>query len=250
MEIRTFLCRLCVVPLVAAAFGAWAATPQPAYPEIEYASPEQSVWTTHLNANGEVDNPLKRVAEAIFAKAGMPWRYRTYPASRLFRYIEAGQSQFSILVRAPSLAECCLFSRKPIASVEIRVYRRAGVPPVQRREDLAGKQVIAILGYTYGGLAAFLADERNRIGLHLTNTHQSAFRMLQAGRADYVIDYAGPAEEVIAGERMGPVAFDTLIRQDVHLVLSKTYPDAQRVMERLETIAETLNVPALMSANR
>lgn len=218
------------------------------YPEIEYASPDQSVWTTRTNAQGEPDNPLRQVAEALFAQAGIPWHSTTFPAPRLFRYLQNGSTQFSMLVKAPALQECCLFSRKPVAVAEIRAYRRAATAPLRGAPDLAGKQVITIRGYSYGGLIDFLADEKQQVTNNVAGSHVSAFRMLDSGRAQYLIDYAGPASEVLAAERIEGMAYDVLSRQDVYLVLSKSYPDAQAVMHRLEAIAETLDVEGMLGA--
>ena len=211
-------------------------------PEIEYASPDQSVWTTRVNERGEPDNPLFHVAAKLFAKAGIAWHPKSYPASRMFSYLQDGTAQFSMLVKAPALQDCCLFSKKSVTTAEIRAYRRADTAPVKVKEELAGKQVITIRGYSYGGLNNFLMDERHHVTTHVTQSHASAFRMLANGRADYVIDYAGPASEVLAAERIEGVAFDVLSRQDIHLVLSKSYPDAQNVMDRLESIAATLDL--------
>lgn len=244
--------RICWLALLAAGLSGPAAADATAkkYPEIEYASPDQSVWTTKINAQGEPDNPLSRVAAALFARAGIPWHGKSYPASRVFAYLQDGTAHFSMLVKAPALQDCCLLSGAPVTRAEIRAYRRAGSAPVRTKEDLAGKRVITIRGYSYGGLAAFLADERNRVSTNVTQTHSSAFRMLENGRADYVIDYAGPASETLAAEGIGGVAFDLLSRQDVHLVLSKAYPDAPKVMQRLEAIAATLAVEELLAGRK
>ncbi len=218
-----------------------------ASPEIEYASPDQSVWTTRVKGDGEPDNPLLRVAGALFGRAGIPWHGKSYPASRLFAYLQDGTAQFSMLVRVPALQDCCLFSKKLVTNAEIRVYRRAGTAPIKVKEDLAGKSVITIRGYSYGGLVNFLADERNHVTNNVTQAHASAFRMLESGRADYVIDYAGPANEVLWSEPIAGINFDVLTRQEVYLVLSRTYPDAQGVMDRLEAIVATLDVEGLIS---
>lgn len=226
----------------------WAANPvKQDAATIEYASPDQSVWTTRTLENGEPDNPLKAVAAALFSRAGIPWKATTYPASRMFGNLQNGTAQFSMLVKAPALQACCLFSKKPVTTAEIRAYRRAGTPSIKGREGLVGQQVIAIRGYSYGGLAAFLSDPQNRITTHDTQAHASAFRMLANGRADYLIEYAGPAAEVLSAEPIAGIAFDVLSRQDVHLVLSKNYPDAAQVMQRLEAIAATLDVEALLT---
>jgi len=218
--------------------------------EIEYASPDQSVWTTHTNSQGEPDNPLTSVAAALFAKAGIPWHSRAYPAARMFKYLQDGTAQFSILVRSPSLRECCLLSRKPLTVVEIRAYHRAGTAPIASVSDLLGKSIITIHGYSYGGLLTPLDEERNRTGNNLPLTHAAAFHMLAQERADYVIDYAGPASEVLAATPIPGLRSELLSRQEVFLVLSRQYPGAERLMNRLENIAETLDVDALIRRGR
>lgn len=209
-------------------------------PEIEYASPDQSVWTTRRNARGEPDNPLSGYAGTLFARAGLRWHGSVYPAARLFRHLQDGKAQFSILVRAPALEQCCLFSRKPVAAAEIRVYFIDGKTPVRSPAELAEKPVITIHGYSYGGLLTFIADQKNRVINHTANSHQAAFAMLAQGRADYLIDYEGPASEVLAAAPIAGLRSELLARQEVFLVLSKTYPDAEKLMARLEAIAETL----------
>lgn len=219
-------------------------------PEIEYAAPEQSVWTTRFGPGGQLNNPLFPVATALFSRAGIPWHARSYPAARMFRYLEEGKAHFSILVRSPALSDCCLLSRKPVASTDIRVYHLERLPPVRALQDLQGKSVIVIHGYSYGGLLAALSEGPSPITPQLAMTHSAAFRMLQGGRADYVVDYAGPAGEVLADAPIPGVRWENLSRQEVFLVLSRAYPDAPRVMARLESILDTLDVDRLMRSPR
>ncbi len=217
--------------------------------EIEYGSPDQSVWTTKLNERGEPDNPLLSLANVLFAKANIPWHGKTYPAARLFKYLQDGTTQFSMLVKAPTLQACCLWSKNPVTAAEIRVYRLGNTVPVKTLEEMIGKNVITIRGYSYGGLRTFIADEKNRIQNNDSPSHAAAFRMLTSGRADYLIDYAGPAAEVLVSDPAVGIRSDLLLRQDVHLVLSKSYPDAATVMARLENIAASLDIPAILKAH-
>lgn len=226
--------------------AAMAATKAAAEPRtMEYSYPDQSVWTTRLDARGEPDNPLLRLAAPLFQQAGIPWRARGLPAARLFEYLSDGQTDFSMLVRGPALEKCCLISKRPVAGTELRVYRRKGLPPVAAKEDLAGKEVITVHGYSYGNILAFIKNPANRVGNNGTVSHESAFAMLERGRADYLLDYAGPAQEVLAAHPIKDLEFDVIDRLDVHLILSRTYPDAAAVMTRLETIAETLRVEGI-----
>ena len=235
--------RLLTAGLLAALLGqgAMAADAAP-LKELEYSYPDQSIWTTRLDKNGEPDNPLLRLAATMFSKAGISWRAKSYPAARLFSYLQDGTAQFSILVKSPSLEACCLFSAKPVATTELRAYRRANTPPIRSKEDLVGKEVIAIHGYSYAGLLTFLKDPANRIGNNSTVSHDSAFVMLERGRADYLLDYAGPATEVLAAHPVKDLEYDVVSRLDVYLILARSYPDAAVVMSHLEAIADTLSV--------
>lgn len=238
---------LLVTILIAQTHSAQAQSSRPN--EIEYASPDQSVWTTKLNEQGGPDNPLLSVASALFAKAGIPWHGKSYPATRLFKNLQDGISQFSMLVKVPALQECCLWSKKPVTTAEIRVYRLNDKAPIKTFEDLTGKTVITIRGYSYGGLRNFINDEKNRVANNESPTHAAGFKMLANGRADYLIDYAGPATEILASEPLSGIQSDTLLRQDVYLVLSKTWPEAAKVMAQLEIIAGSLDIPAIIKAH-
>lgn len=209
--------------------------------ELEYAYPDQSVWTTKVDEHGDPENPLLRLAAAIFDKAGIPWHGRRYPAARMFNYLSDGTAEFSMLVKAPSLTECCLQSKAPVASTELRVYYMPDRAPIRTKEDLIGKRIITIRGYSYGSLLSFLSDPANGITTNPAIKHDAAFAMLEAGRGDYLLDYHGPAYEVLNEHPMPSIRFSTLSRLDVHLVLAKAYPDAKNVMARLESIVETLN---------
>lgn len=231
--------------LGAAASGVMAAEPR----TIEYSYPDQSVWTTRLDSKGEPDNPLLRLAEPLFKQAGIPWRARGLPAARMFEYLGNGQTDFSMLVKNPALEKCCLISKNPVAGTELRVYRRKTQPPISSQADLAGKEVITIHGYSYGRLLNFIKDPANRIGNNSAISHESAFTMLDRGRADYLLDYTGPAEEVLAEHPIRDLEFDVISRLDVHLILNRAYPDAEAVMARLEAIAETLRVDGIPGVN-
>lgn len=246
LSFQPLLARLALLMCVGLSLAAFAADDASQSVEIEYGSPDQSVWTTRTDATGQPGNPLLGVAEALFAQARIPWRAGIYPAPRLFANLKNGTTPFSMLVRVPALQECCLFSRQSITTVEIRAYRRATSPALRGGEDLAGKRVITIHGYSYGGLIRFIADENNRVSNNVAHTHAAAFRMLDNGRADYVIDYADPAREVLADEPIAGVTSDVLSQQQVYLVLNKTYPDAQNLMSRLEAIAATLDVETML----
>lgn len=211
-------------------------------PPMEYVYPDQSVWTTKRAVDGKLKNPLLHFAEALFSESGISWSAEPYPANRVFLRLEKGQSNFSILVRAPRLRESCIFSIKPITYIELRVYRSKATSAIRSPEDLNDKEVITVLGYSYGQLGNYLNNPENRITRYTARQHKSAFRMLALGRADYLLDYAGPSEEILSEQAIPEITYDVFKRVNVYLVLSKNYPNAQQVMDKLENIAQSIDI--------
>lgn len=213
-----------------------------ALPEIEYAYPNQSVWTIYKDENGVLKNPLLEFASALFQQANMKWHAAPYPAKRLFNNLRKGVSNFSILVRAASLQDCCIFSKEPVTSTELRVYRLSSAPPIQNKQDLIEKRVITILGYSYGELGRFIRNKDNHIEIFNAPNHQSAFAMLEHKRAEYVLDYTGPSIEVLTEKPITGIQDHVLSQLNVYLILNKNYPNAQEVMDKLETLSRDITL--------
>ena len=239
-----FATMIAASPVIASAQSAPGA-PQPR--ELEYAYPDQSVWTTRVDEHGDPENPLIRLAAVMFEKAGIPWHSRRYPATRIYNYLNDSTVEFSMLVKTAAVNECCLMSRLPVSSTELRIYHLPDKPPARTKEDLIGKRIITIRGYSYGSLASFLADPANAITNNTAIKHEAAFGMLEAGRGDYLLDYIGPAHEVLKDHPIAGIQYSSLSRLDVYLVLAKAYPNAKAVMARLEAIVETLNKEEILA---
>jgi len=227
-----------------------ASTLRAAPPVIEYGYPDQSIFVAAINAKGQPESPMNHLAEALMTRAGLPWRAAAYPTPRLFRNLQDGSTQFSILVRSTSLESCCLFSRQPVYRTELNVYYLGDKPPIRSKEDLVGKNVITIRGYSYAGLLKFIADPANHIANEAAATHKAGFDMLAARRADYLIDYASAAGDILAENPVANLKSNAIDRLEIFLVLTKAYPDAARLMERLEAIAGTLNVGEILQGKR
>lgn len=217
--------------------------------ELEYAYPDISVWTTKRDENGKLKNPLIKLAGDIFSEAKIPWHSQDYPPKRMFSNLRTGISKFSMLVNAESLLQgCCLVGKDPVARVEIRIFYREGSEPVDSIEQLNGKDVITIHGYGYAGYLKYINDPLHNIRNTSVSSHKSAFSMLALGRANYVIDYALPAAEVLDQAPIEGLRFSTLKTTDVFLVLHKNYPDAEKVLAKLEKIASGLDKSALLTS--
>jgi ABC-type amino acid transport substrate-binding protein len=215
--------------------------------EIEFAYVEQPP-RTFTNAEGKADGQVIRLMNDVFGKAGIAWRAVPYPAARLFENLKDGTSQVSILVRVPALENACLWSKSDFGGEDIRVYSIGNKPAIKSREDLIGKNVIALRGYSYGGLVSFLTDEKNNINLSLASSNDVSFEMLAAGRADYLVQYGEASDRVLAAKPVADARFTVIGRINRYLVISKAYPEAEKTMARLEEILKGINVAEYLKA--
>ncbi|WP_072682001.1 ABC transporter substrate-binding protein [Arcobacter sp. LA11] len=215
--------------------------------EIKYGYPNQSIFIATVNGKEQPITPMLSVAKELFERANLSWNSTAYPAKRLFRNLKNGETDFSILVRASSLLESCIFSKKPVYSTDLNIYYIGDKPPVITKEDLIGKSIVTIRGYSYGKLRKFIEDPKNNITNEVTNTHNSAFRMLELGRVDYLLDYESAAKDIISKNSISKIQSNTINQLNVFLVLSKYYPNADELMKRLESIVESININEIIS---
>lgn len=217
--------------------------------EIKYGYPNQSIFIANVNGKEQPITPMLLVAEELFKKAGIPWKATAYPAKRLFQNLKSGETNFTILVRASSLVDKFIFSKEPIYSTDLNIYYIGDKTPITKKEDLSGKKLVTIRGYSYGSLRKFLNNEENKISKEATNTHSSAFEMLKLGRVDYWLDYASAAKDIIKEGNVEDVRTNKMSQLDIFLVLSKSYPNAQEVMEKLEKILETMDINEIIKSS-
>ncbi|HEY8099510.1 MAG TPA: transporter substrate-binding domain-containing protein [Burkholderiaceae bacterium] len=192
------------------------------------------------NVNGEPDGYLVYLSAALFARAGISSHVHIYPAPRLFDNMANGSLDFSMLVHNHVLDACCLFSRQAVVREYLRVYHVNGKSPIHDKNELVGKRIITIQGYSYAGLINFINDPKNRITNEVAPTHEAAFTMLDAGRADYVLDYTGPATSGLTAHPVKNLRFEVIDYLDIYLVLSKAYPDAEHLLARLTTLVKNM----------
>lgn len=217
--------------------AAAADTRQPA--KIVFGFPEFPPLS-FTNAAGDPDGYLVRLTTAMLTRAGLRPQAIIFPAQRLFENLANGSIDFSMVVHNPALDQCCLFSKQAVIREELRVYHDADTPPISSKEALAGKHIIVIQGYSYAGLIKFIDDERNRITSEVAPTHGAAFAMLDAGRADYVLDYAGPAASGLVEHPINNLRSEKIDHLDIYMVLSRRYPNADQLLGRLATIVTAL----------
>ncbi len=82
-----------------------------------------------------------------------------------------------------------------VANIDLRVYTVGSKLPIKIKEDLSGKKIIVMSGFSYGGWINFIDDPANNVSVHKTTDHMQALKLLHRGRKDYLLDYRRPIEE-------------------------------------------------------
>lgn len=212
--------------------------------ELEYVYPVSTAWTQEKTAFGIPKTPYIPYISALSLKAGFDLKTKAMPPERMFREFQSGKSQFGLLVKAPLLKDCCLFSEKPITSMPINVYYSKDLPEIRSKEDLVGKEIGLIHGYSYGKIRKFLETHEIKSSIWNAVDHEELFhRILIRDRMEYVIDYEPISEEMIA--KLKPEAAlnsFTLLNIDLYFVVSKSLPNAQEILDRFVEAAKHIDV--------
>lgn len=224
----------------------YASSNREAVTEVEYGYPDQSIFVATTNLKGQPDSPMTRLAEILMERAGIPWHAMPYPARRLMDNLKNGTTNFSILVRASSLQSSCIFSQEPVYTTKLNVYFIGDKPSVKSKEELVGKRIITIRGYSYAGLLKFISDPANKIVNEEAGTHRAAFEMLKGNRADYLVDYESAASDILTELPIENLHANPIDILEIFLVLSRSYPDAEKLMVKLENIVKTLDVNEIL----
>ncbi len=192
----------------------------------------------------EGKEPTGLVLEALkiaMTKAGFAYEIKDYPPKRLYQNLAEGKSELFLGIKGvPELEDRVLYGRSKITTIDMRVYTRAETPTPKTKDELKGKKIIVIRGYSYGGFIKYLQDPANQIEVDESDNHEIAFKKLQAKRADYLLDYRQPADDAIKALTLTGVQNNSLSLLDIVIIVSKQTPNGQELVDKLERAFEEL----------
>ncbi|QOQ65029.1 substrate-binding periplasmic protein [Pseudomonas aeruginosa] len=137
----------------------------------------------------------------------------------------------------PELAADTLQARRVLGHVSLNLYYPAHQPAPRVPQDLAGRRLILISGYSYWKpVTDFIQDPNLHLRLYRTGTHHAALRMLELGRGDYLLDYQAPVE---AASRQA-LASQELYRLPLRMIVSRHIPGAEALRDRLDQAYDQL----------
>lgn len=186
----------------------------------------------YTNSEGEPKGYLMDLSRRVLNRMNQPVRLVQHPASRLYRQIDTGDTAFTLASsNLHRLSETAIEAEEAAITLTLTLYRRKETPPINDVEELRGHHLVLLQGYSYGELGAFFEAENEAIRISEARTHRSALRMIQYGRADYLLEYQTPADLTIAQNGITGLARNVIGHVPVHFFVSKELANAQALAD-------------------
>lgn len=197
---------------------------------------------TYTDAEGRSVGATLDLLRRLLDKAGYRSEFRGLPSARLYAGLRDGSVHVWPGVAGKEvLRDQVLESNRELGKLDLVLYRRPGMPALKLPEELAGRSVIVISGYTYfKPFSDWLQDPRLNLRLHSTSSHGSALEMLQRHRGDLLLDYRTPVELVRRQLDIPPMPYQVLYRLTAKLIFSNKAPNAVALRDALDQSYEQL----------
>jgi polar amino acid transport system substrate-binding protein len=196
---------------------------------------------TYTDAAGAPQGSLIELLAKVSADAGYTYTAESAPARRLFQGVVDGQYDMFIGIKTAEVFQgTTVASQSVIARIELNAWGIGAAPAIKAKEDLAGKQVIVLTGYSYGGWRTYLDDPANGAQLIEARTPEQALQLLTAGRAPILLQYALPMAQALATRPTADLKSTLISSLDCHFVVSLKRPDAADLVRKLDASFDKL----------
>lgn len=196
-------------------------------------------WT---DARGQPQGSILALTERLLRHAGYHGEYRSLPGARLYLGLQNGSVQLWAGAGGKSeLAGHTYEARNSLGDFNLVLYRRPDTPIPRIPEDLRGRDVIVISGYSYWKqVNDMLADPALGVTTHRTSTHTSALEMLLRKRGDFLLNYQAPVEQARKELDLPPLPFTVLQEIQLRLIASRHASGSRRLLDDLDRAYEEL----------
>lgn len=190
---------------------------------------------TSVDTTGKPIGFVNDITIKVLERLGVKYNIKMYPAARFYEYLSSGKVQlFNGLSSIPAVQQSTVSSKLELFPLVMRVYWVGQKPKIEKKEDLVGKSVILVRGFSYKDWGAWIRDPNNKVTFHDTNTHESAFEMLKNGRADYLLNYKYIDANVLKNVAIPDLNIKTLFQWSCAFNVYKGYPHATEFVKKLD----------------
>lgn len=194
------------------------------------------------------------IGRVLLTNAGYDVEFKALPSARVYGQLISGD--IDLWFGAPSKPELVghtLEGTRVLGEITLGVFYHPGSKPPRLPDDLKGKKIILIGGYSYWPpVAQWLTDSSLNLTLTRTSQHTSAIAMLTRNRGDYLFDYVEPMRD--AQKKIGidelSLPYVKVHSTPATFIVSKHAQNAQQILADLETQFDIYMTPRLYRHNR
>lgn len=199
------------------------------------------------NDQGMPEGPFIDLARALTDEVGLEPEFISMPTKRALLARRNGEMQMWFgLPTTPLYKDRAFFSEKPIMKLELSVFSKNSMENFQGVEDLFGKSVVVIRGFTYGKLLEKLEKSSPSTKLIRVSDHAQGLEVLDTRNIDYLIGYTALLDEGMKEypiKNLKKVVIQTL---HPHIAIHKNYPNAGWLMDRLEVAFQKIRASEIL----
>lgn len=127
--------------------------------------------------------------DPVFQRAGIEYKPVNVAISRFYSSIATGKVQLSALPKGMPGMENVIMSDAPFANFDLRVFWLDSTTSIESLNELAGKKVVLIKGYSYGGEVEAALPIAVREQFQVVDNQAVAIKKLVLKEADYAVGY-------------------------------------------------------------
>ena len=198
-----------------------------------------SISTTE---DGRAVGPLADLLTRMVLRAGYTPEFRNLPIARLYNDLREGRVDlWAGAPRQPAVEGHVLESDRLLAEVRLNLYYRPGMPEPRVPDELAGKVLIMLSGYSYWPRTReLLLGPASGVTQLRTHHRASALELLRRKRGDYLLDYQLPLEQTLKDEGLPPLPYVIMESLPIHLIVSRKSRYAPRLLHRLDDVFDEM----------
>lgn len=185
---------------------------------------------------------LNDLTSEVLTKAGYKPEFASYPTKRMAAMVADGSLSLWVgLTTLPEFDGTTLVGPTPVTAIHLRAYTLGSRSPIKAKEDLSGKAVILLPGYSYGGWLDYLNDKANNVRPIMAKDHADALKLLSRGLGDYLLDYEQPITETLKVTPVADLKWNDISSFNAHFVVSKKTKNAEKLLADLEATYKKLS---------
>lgn len=197
---------------------------------------------SYTDQNGQAAGDMIDLVRLLAQRSGHRVDFTQYPSFRLFKTLESGQVEvWAAVHNHPVLLPHILQSRYLLARLKLNLYYLGQHAP-QLPQDLRDSRLLVLQGFVYPNspLTPYIEEPAYNISKIQAPTHDAAVRMLHLQRADYLLNYQAPMEQLARTSAQPSPASITVLEQEFTFAFSKRSPRAQRLRDDFDSVLQQL----------